>query len=145
MNRSPIARLLFCGAVLVLGSACTDRQEREHEMQVADPDPQVDPTREAVREPLREGIQPPPEHRQPPGIAEEQPPGFEERQQARQEVDDPRAAEGPPHTPTDQPLAVDQPIPEAVDDRPEGIDPTEEPLIDPIGDPQPESDRRPQR
>jgi len=35
-------------------------------------------------------------------------------------------------------------VPAAEDDRPPGIDPTEEPLIDPVGDPQPAADRRPQ-
>jgi hypothetical protein len=127
MDPTRTLRLLLCGALLTLGSACTERQERQHEMEVAEPDPRLDPTREALREPIRPDIEPPPEHRQPLEIHDDQPPGLEERQQARQRVDDPRTAEGPPHTPTDQPLPVDAPIPAAVDDRPEGIDPTRRP------------------
>jgi hypothetical protein len=123
-------RLLLCSAALTLGSACTDGQERQHEMQVAEPDPQLDPTREAVREPIRPDIEPPPEHRRPLEIHDDQPPGYDERQQSRERVDDPRAAEGPPHTPTD---------------RPEGIDPTTDPMLDPLGDPEPEPVRRQER
>jgi hypothetical protein len=131
-------------ALLAALGACTDRQEQRHEMEIAEPDPVLDPTREQVREPLRRGIEPPPEHRQPLEFVDEEERAAEERRQRRIDEIDPRALEGPPEVTTEQPLPVDAPIPHAQDDRPEGIDPTEEPLIDPVGEPvEPEPEPEP--
>jgi hypothetical protein len=134
--------LILAGLLAVVGG-CTDAQEQQHEMGVAEPDPQLDPTREQVREPMRRGIEPPPEHRQPLEFTDEEARERDEREQRRLDELDPRALEGPQAVPTEKPLPVDQPIPAAVDDRPESIDPTEDPLIDPIGDPEPEPGREP--
>jgi hypothetical protein len=133
-----ILRVLFCAALLAAIGACTDAQEQEHEMGVAEPDPRIDPTREAVREPLRRGIEPPPEHRQPLEFSDEELRRLEERDQRRLDEVDARTLEGPQEIPTEKPLPVDKPIPEAVDDRPESLDPTDDPLIEPVGEPEPE-------
>jgi hypothetical protein len=137
------ARALCAAAVLILMGGCTEPQEREYDLGVDEPAPELDPTQTQHWEPMREGIQPPPEHRQPLDFGENDMAEAEARQQRRLESGDPRAEEGPPTTPTEQPLPVDAPIPEAVDDRPEGLDPTQEPLIDPVGDPEPPRGREP--
>jgi hypothetical protein len=132
-----IPRAIFCAALLTLAAACTETQERDYELGVDEPAPELDPTQTQHWEPMREGIEPPPEHRQPLDFGPDETAEAEARYQRRLESDDPRAAEGPATTPTEQPLPVDAPIPTAVDDRPESIDPTEEPLIDPVGEPEP--------
>jgi hypothetical protein len=130
-------RALCLAALVSLVSACTESQERDYEFGVDEPMPDLDPTQTQNWEPMREGIQPPPEHRQPIDFGEDDTAEAEARPQRRLDSGDPRAEEGPPTTPTEQPLPVDAPIPEAMDDRPEGLDPTQEPLIEPVGEPAP--------
>jgi hypothetical protein len=140
MARGPFS-VLGCGALLVLIAACTQPQEQEYDFGVDAPDPALDPTETRNWEPMREGIEPPPEHRQPIEFRDEEEAQARERYERRLETGNLRAEEDVPNTPTEQPLPVDAPIPDAMDDRPAGIDPTEEPLIDPVGEPQPRSSR----
>jgi hypothetical protein len=138
-----LLRGLLFGVLLAPLGACTDAQEEQHEMGVAEPEPQLDPTRERFREPMREGIEPPPEHRQPLEFTDQEMRELEARDQRRLETLDPRALEGPQPIPTEKPLPVDEPVPATQDDRPESIDPGEDPLIDPIGESEPQPGRDP--
>ena len=127
------ARTTLCALLLGIVAGC-DREP--YEAHVDEPDPQLDPTETRHWEPLREGLSEPPEHRQPLDVGDDDTSDFDTRLERREQAGEPRTEEGPPATPTEQPLPVDAPIPRAVDDRPQGLDPTEDPVIE-TQEPQP--------